>query len=82
VRGLRERVDDLDAFDSLTRLQILGDQPIAAGAAGGVDDERVPEAETVESMQLDAFDDVVGVDCEGDQRGPAGGKRRPFVTPS
>jgi len=63
---LRERVDDLDAFDPLTRLQIFRHHTTAAGPARGVDDESVPEAEAVQAVQLDAFDDVVGVDCDGD----------------
>lgn len=32
---LRKRVDDLDAFDPLTRLQIFRHQPIAAGPSRG-----------------------------------------------
>jgi hypothetical protein len=58
---LRERVDDLDAFDPLTRLQTFSHQTIAAGPSRGVDDESVPKAEAVAPVQFDAFDDVVSV---------------------
>jgi hypothetical protein len=69
IDRLRERIDDLDTFDPLTRLQILRHQTIAAGPARGVDDESVPKTEAVQPVQLDAFDDVVDVDRDGDEPG-------------
>ena len=53
-------IDDSDAVDRLAVLHVFGQKLAAAGLLCRVNNERIPKRKTVETMQVDGRQDVLG----------------------